>query len=85
MRGPFPTENRSLISFQRFFAISMCVMVDRKVGSIVFNIHDTSMELTVHQSSSSEESSEGCFIEPSMNPYFFLARRAVLIALAHSS
>nr|XP_027121974.1 vinorine synthase-like [Coffea arabica] len=62
-RAPSVTEKHSLMSSHKFFAISLCVKVDRTVGSIVFIIHDMSVEFTVHQSSNSSESSSGCAMD----------------------
>lgn len=60
-------------------------MVDHSITLIVFSIHDTSIELTVHQASYLAESSEDLFIEPLLNPNFFLDHNAALIPRAHSS
>lgn len=60
-------------------------MVDHNITLIVFSIHDTSIELTVHQASYLVKSSEDLFIEPLLNPNFFLDHNAALIPHAHSS
>lgn len=56
MHGPFLTENCSLMSSQSFLAVSKYVIVNHSAGLIVFNIHETNMELTVRQSSCSNDS-----------------------------
>ncbi|KAF7824162.1 vinorine synthase-like [Senna tora] len=84
-RGPFPMEKRCRISSHSFLAFSTCDIVDRSVGSMVFRIHDTSIELTAPQSSNSVASLAGSVMDPSMNPCFFLALKAVCTARAHSS
>ncbi|ESQ38880.1 hypothetical protein EUTSA_v10001848mg [Eutrema salsugineum] len=54
-----------------------CERFERTVSVIVDLIQERTKALLVHQSSKSFESEAGCGIEPSTNPNFFLALRAI--------